>query len=76
MKFFFHIFFHLILVYSAAAQFEYDLSECVTIALENKKTLRSAELEVQSAQKGVKGSYSGLLPILNATVGSGRTHFR
>ena len=75
MKFFFHIFFHLILVYSAAAQFEYDLAECITIALENKKTLRSAELEVQSAEKGVKGSYSGLLPILNATVGSGRTQF-
>ncbi|SVE10414.1 uncharacterized protein METZ01_LOCUS463268, partial [marine metagenome] len=75
MKFFFHIFFHLILVYSATAQFEYDLAECIAIALENKKTLRSAELDVQSAEKGVKGSYSGLLPILNATVGSGRTQF-
>ena len=64
-----------ILVYSAVAQFEYGLAECIAIALENKKTLRSAELEVQSAEKGVKGSYSGLLPILNATLGSGRTQF-
>ena len=75
MKFFFHIFFHLILVYSAAAQIGYELAECIAIALENKKTLRSAELGVQSAEKGVLGSYSGLLPTLNLSTSMGSTHY-
>ena len=54
---------------------DYDLSECIKIALERKKTLVSAELEVQSAEKGVTGSYSGLLPSVNLSTSSGRTHY-
>ena len=56
------------------AQGGYSLDDCVQITLEGKKTLLSAELEVQSAGKGVTGSYSSLLPYLSATMGSGRTH--
>jgi outer membrane protein TolC len=43
--------------------------------LGGKKTLLSAELNVASAEKGVKGSYSGLLPSLNASTSAGRSHF-
>ena len=53
----------------------YDLDECIQIALDGKKTLMSAELGVSSAERGVTGSYSGLLPSLNASTGAGRTHF-
>ena len=53
----------------------YDLDECIQIALDGKKTLMSAELGVSSAEKGLTGSYSGLLPSLNASTGAGRTHF-
>ena len=57
------------------AQGGYSLDDCVQITLEGKKTLLSAELEVQSAGKGVTGSYSSLLPYLSATMSSGRTQF-
>ena len=63
-----------ILISSLMGQ-DYDLSECIKIALERKKTLVSAELEVQSAEKGVTGSYSGLLPSVNLSTSSGRTHY-
>ena len=53
----------------------YDLDECIQIALDGKKTLMSAELGVSSAERGLTGSYSGLLPSLNATTGVGRTQF-
>ena len=38
----------------------YDLPECIEIALERKRTLVSADLDVQSATKQVIGSYSGV----------------
>ena len=53
----------------------YGLDECIEIALSGKKTLLSAKLNVTSAERGVTGSYSGLLPSLNASTGAGRTHF-
>ena len=53
----------------------YGLDDCIEIALSGKKTLLSAELNVTSAERGVTGSYSGLLPSLNASTGAGRTHF-
>ena len=58
MRFFFYFFFHLILVCCAVAQFEYNLAECIAIALENKKTLKSAELDVRFAEKEVFASYA------------------
>ena len=63
-----------LLVSKIIAQGGYSLDDCVQITLEGKKTLLSAELEVQSAGKGVTGSYSSLLPYLSAPMGSGRTH--
>ena len=53
----------------------YGLDDCIEIALSGKKTLLSAKLNVTSAERGVTGSYSGLLPSLNASTGAGRTHF-
>ena len=52
-----------------------NLEDCIKIALDGKKTLLSAALNVTSAERGVTGSYSGLLPSLNASTGAGRTHF-
>ena len=53
----------------------YGLDDCIEIALSGKKTLLSAGLKVTSAEKGVTGSYSGLLPSLNASTGVRRTQF-
>jgi len=75
MRFFFYLFFHLILVCYAVAQFEYDLAECIGIALENKKTLKSAELDVRFAEKEVFASYSGLLPTISFGTNIGKTYY-
>ena len=75
MRFFFYLFFHLILVCYAVAQFEYDLAECIGIALENKKTLKSAELDVRYAEKEVFASYSGLLPTISFGTNIGKTYY-
>ena len=75
MRFFFYIFFHLILVCCAVAQFEYNLAECIAIALENKKTLKSAELDVRFAEKEVFASYSGLLPTMSFGTNIGKTYY-
>ena len=75
MRFFFYIFFHLILVSCAVAQFEYNLAECIAIALENKKTLKSAELDVRFAEKEVFASYSGLLPTMSFGTNIGKTYY-
>lgn len=53
----------------------YGLDDCIKIALSGKKTLLSSGLKVTSAEKGVIGSYSGLLPSLNASTGVRRTQF-
>ena len=75
MRFFFYFFFHLILVCCAVAQFEYNLAECIAIALENKKTLKSAELDVRFAEKEVFASYSGLLPTMSFGTNIGKTYY-
>ena len=54
-----------VLVISALGAQEYDISECIKIALDRKGTLVSAGLEVESANQGVLGSYSGVLPSLS-----------
>ena len=53
----------------------YGLDDCIEIALDGKKTLLSAKLNVASAERGITGSFSGLLPSLNASTSAGRTHF-
>ena len=44
---------------------EYDISECINIALDRKGAIISAALDVESADHGLVGSYSGVLPSLN-----------
>ena len=54
---------------------EYDISECINIALDRKGTIISAGLDVESANQGVKGSYSGILPSLNLSTSGGKTKY-
>jgi outer membrane protein TolC len=42
----------------------FSIKECVEIALANKETLESAQLDVEAAKKGKLGSYSNILPSL------------
>ena len=41
---------------------ELSLSDCVNIALENKQTLQSAQLDLKSAKAGKIGAFSNILP--------------
>jgi len=41
---------------------DYSLEDCIQTALNQKKTILSANLGVSSAEKGVTSSYSGILP--------------
>ena len=60
---------------SIAIAQEYDISECINIALDRKGTIVSAGLDVESANQGVKGSYSGILPSLNLSTSGGKTKY-
>ena len=44
-----------IIIISALGAQEYDISECIKIALDRKGTLVSASLDVESANQGVLG---------------------
>ena len=74
MKFKRHIYLLIIFVSTTIAQ-DYDVSECIKIALDRKGTLVSAGLDVESANQGLLGSYSGLLPSLNVSTSSGKTKY-
>ncbi len=54
---------------------ELTLNDCIEIALSNKETILSAQLDVQSAKAGKIGSYSNILPSINLTGGSTETSF-
>ena len=60
MKGLFHLFSFLTFVSLDAQVF--SLAECIEIALLNKESLKSVELDVQSAVAGKKGSLSNILP--------------
>jgi outer membrane protein TolC len=68
------LFFYIIIISVARAQ-EYDVSECIKIALDRKGTLVSAGLDVESANQGVLGSYSGVLPSLRLSTSGGKTKY-
>ena len=53
----------------------YTLNDCIDIAIDGKRTILSAELGVVSASKGLKASYSGLLPSIQAATSAGQTKF-
>ena len=62
-------------IFSTSFAQVYDLSECIGIALENKRALVSAELNIGSANEGVRGSYSGVLPSVSLSTSSGKTKY-
>ena len=64
-----------VLVISALGAQEYDVSECIKIALDRKGTLVSAGLEVESANQGVLGSYSGFVPSLGLCTSGRKTKY-
>ena len=53
----------------------YTLNDCISIAIDGKRTVLSAELGVVSASKGLKASFSGLLPSIQAATSAGKTQF-
>ena len=54
---------------------DYSLNECIQTALSQKKTVLSASLEVLSAEKGVKASFSGVLPSIQALTNASQNRF-
>ena len=52
---------------------EFSLSDCVNIALENKETLQSAQLDLKSAQVGKVGALSNILPSVSFSGGRNET---
>ena len=50
-----------------SGQFNYNLSECIAIALENKKTIQSSKYDLESAKKSVLVSRGDFLPSLSFT---------
>ena len=70
-----YILLQLLFISTALPQSDYDLKECIAIALDNKKTIRSAELEVTSAKREVIGSYSEILPNLSFNTNFGKTYY-
>ncbi|MBA65274.1 MAG: hypothetical protein CMG55_05690 [Candidatus Marinimicrobia bacterium] len=54
---------------------DYSLNDCIQTALGQKKTILSATLEVASAEKAVKASYSGILPSIQAISGVAQNRF-
>ena len=68
------LFLYIIIISALGAQ-EYDISECIKIALDRKGTLVSASLDVESANQGVLGSYSGVLPSVSLSTSGGKTKY-
>lgn len=54
---------------------ELTLSDCIEIAVNNKETILSAQLDVQAARAGKMGSFSNILPAVNLTGGRTETSF-
>ena len=53
----------------------YTLDDCIQTAMNEKKTILSADIGVISASKGLKASYSGILPSIQASGGTGINYF-
>ena len=54
---------------------DYSLNDCIQTALTQKKTILSSALNVVSAEKSVKTSYSGVLPSIQAVANASKNHF-
>ena len=57
------------------AQFNYNLEECISIALGNKKTIQSSKLGLEGARKGVLISRSELLPAISLNYNNSQNRF-
>lgn len=44
---------------------EFDLQELISVALENRRELRTGELNIESAEQGLRAARSGYFPTLN-----------
>jgi len=64
----------LILSSSIYAQ-ELSLNDCVNIALDNKETLQSAQLDLRSAKTGKIGAFSNILPSVSFSGGRNETSY-
>ena len=53
----------------------YTLNDCIQIALDGKKTVLSAGIDVNTAKKGLTSSYSGLLPSLQFSTNIAQNKF-
>ena len=53
----------------------YTLDDCIQTAIDEKKTVLSADIGVISASKGLKASYSRILPSIQASGGTGVNYF-
>ena len=69
------LYFLFLLTISIIKAQEYDISECINIALDRKGAITSAALDVKSADQGLLGSYSGVLPSLNFSTSGGKTKY-
>ena len=65
----------LLLILSISTGQELTLDDCIEIALNNKETILSAQLDVQVAKAGKISSYSNILPSVNLTAGRTETSF-
>lgn len=54
---------------------ELTLNDCINIALENKETLQSAQLDLQAAKTGKIGALSNILPSINLSGGRSETNY-
>ena len=54
---------------------DYSLNDCIQTALNQKKTVLSADLDVLSAEKSVIASFSGILPSIQAVSGLSQNRF-
>jgi TolC family type I secretion outer membrane protein len=54
---------------------ELSLNDCVNIALENKQTLQSAQLDLKSAKAGKIGAFSNILPSVSFSGGRNETKY-
>lgn len=54
---------------------DYTLNDCIKIALSQKKTILSATIDVVSAEKNVKATFSGVLPSIQLISGATQNRY-
>jgi outer membrane protein TolC len=69
------IFFIILILSSSIYAQELLLNDCVNIALENKETLQSAQLDLKSTKVGKIGALSNILPSINFSGGRNTTNY-